>query len=182
MVSAQSPPPLYPSVAVVSGWIEINEEYAPSGTIVVAKVSGTEVGNYTLTVDGEYGMVIEGTSEDVGKEIEFYVNGIKAEQTAEWRSMEEPIVLNLSVTMETTSSSTISSTTSTSSSTISDTSSTTSSLGTISDTSSTSSTTSKSEPVIETQKGNESRLALVGILAVILIILVGILIMLIRRK
>jgi len=199
---------MFPSIAVLSGWVEINGEYAPKGTIVVAKVSGIQVGNHTITSEGQYGMVIEGTSEDIGKEIEFYINGVKAEQTTEWKPVEEqPILTNLSVTMTTTSSS---STTTTTDTTVSDTSSSTTSSSSTSSTSTISATTTAKEitttvketttilepsttlkaetTVIETtlpQKegnGNEFHLAVAGILAVILIILVGILIMLIKRE
>jgi len=117
---AQSTPPSFPSVAVFSGWVEINGEYAPKGTVVVAKISGDEVCSYTLESEEQYKIVVEGTTEDSGMEIEFYIDGIKADQTAEWEAG-GIVDLDLSVSIpseEESTTSTSSSTSLTSTSTI----------------------------------------------------------------
>lgn len=119
----QSTPPSFPSVAVFSGWVEINGEYALKGTVVVAKISGDEVCSYTLESEGQYKIVVEGTTEDSGTEIEFYIDGIKADQTAEWEAGAMDLDLSVSIpsgeesTITSTSTSTTLTSTSTSSTT-----------------------------------------------------------------
>ena len=197
---AQSAPPSFPSVAVFSGWIEINGEFAPEGTVLVAKISGIEVSSYTLTSDGRYGIVIEGTSEDMRKEIEFYVNGIKAEQTVEWKLVGDgPMILNLSITMTTTttsSSTTLPSeesttTTSSSSTTLPGTSTTSTSTSTTAEitTTSTVMAATSTVPVDETttiktaDSGDESspKLFILAILGIMLLLLLAVLAAMMKR-
>ena len=194
---AQSAPPSFPSVAVFSGWIEINGEFAPEGTVLVAKISGIEVSSYTLTSDGRYGIVIEGTSEDMRKEIEFYVNGIKAEQTVEWKLVGDgPMILNLSITMTTTttsSSTTLPSeesttTTSSSSTTLPGTSTTSTSTSTTAEITTTSTVMAATSTVPTTIKpkadsgdGFSPKLFLLAILGIMLLLLLAVLAAMMKR-
>ncbi len=136
-IDAQSTPPSFPSIAVFSGRVEINGEYAPKGTVVAAKISGNRVGSSALGEDGHYTIVVEGTHEDSGTEIDFYINNVKADQTAEWEAGDINLDLSVSIPPEkelTSTSTTLSGTSTTSTTSKIPTSSTPStSAGTIAD-------------------------------------------------
>ena len=92
------------------GTLKINDSDAPIGAVVEATGTGVVTGpdNPITTIEvGKYGgaggldpkLVVQGTIED-GAEIEFYVNGYKADQTAEWHSMtveELPLTVTIPV-------------------------------------------------------------------------------------
>jgi hypothetical protein len=66
------------------GNVDINGSPAPIGTDIIAKIDGDTVGTFTTTVVGEYGkMKVE---HNFGGEemaiVEFYINGVKADETA----------------------------------------------------------------------------------------------------
>jgi len=72
------------------GDVTINNLSAPVGTTVVAKIDSTERGRFVTTEAGKYGaaatftprLVVAGVQEEVGKTITFWVNGVRANQTA----------------------------------------------------------------------------------------------------
>ena len=183
----QSTPPSFPSVAVLSGWVEINGEYAPKGTVVVAKISGDEVCSYTLESEGQYKIVVEGTPEDSGMEIEFYIDGIKADQTAEWEAG-GIVDLGLSVSIPYGEEST---TTTSSSTTLPGTSTTSTSTSTTAEitTTSTVMAATSTVPVDETttiktaDSGDESspKLFILAILGIMLLLLLAVLAAMMKR-
>jgi hypothetical protein len=90
------------------GTVKINDSPAPIGTEVEAEVEGVVTGEgnpITVTEAGKYGgpggldpkLVVQGDIED-GATITFYVNGVAADQTAEWNSG-EVTELNLTATI-----------------------------------------------------------------------------------
>ena len=93
------------------GYVTINGEPAPVGTEIVAKINGEDRGRIILIEAGKYGsrfndkLQVNGTSGEIGADITFWVNNIKALQTNKY----EPgglELLNLTViTVEQTSSS-----------------------------------------------------------------------------
>ena len=93
------------------GYVTINGEPAPVGTEIVAKINGEDRGRIILIEGGKYGgrfndkLQVNGTLGEIGVDITFWVNNIKAQQTNKY----EPgglELLNLTViTAEPTSSS-----------------------------------------------------------------------------
>ncbi|MDF2958096.1 MAG: PKD repeat domain protein [Candidatus Alkanophagales archaeon MCA70_species_1] len=89
--SAQQPPVL---PCAFYGNVTIDGAPAPAGTEIVAKIGDEIRGSITVTEPGRYGgagaldpkLIVIGNTSDEGKNITFYVNGIKAEQTAVWQS------------------------------------------------------------------------------------------------
>jgi len=185
---AQSAPPSFPSIAVFSGWVEINGEYAPKGTVVVAKISGDEVCSYTLESEEQYKIVVEGTTEDSGMEIEFYIDGIKADQTAEWEAG-GIVDLDLSVsipsgeesTTSTSSSTTLPETSSTMTPGTSTTSTSTSSTTTITVMAATSTVPTTIKPKADSGDGFSPKLFPLTILGVMLLFLLAVLAAMMKR-
>jgi len=69
------------------GRVTIGGAPAPVGTLISAQVGGVDCGNYTTSVVGQYGnpaeldyLVVQGDIE-TGATIDFYIDGIKADQT-----------------------------------------------------------------------------------------------------
>jgi len=90
------------------GTVTINGVAAPAGTVILASVSGVVTGPFnpvTTTVSGAYGsadpladvprLLVQGNIAD-GAMVAFYVNGVRADQTAAWHSGDVS-VLNLAV-------------------------------------------------------------------------------------
>lgn len=71
---------------VVRGGIEINEQDADIGTNIIAKIDNIEKGSAIVKDKGSYIILVNGEIEDEGKTVEFYINGIKADQTAIFKS------------------------------------------------------------------------------------------------
>ena len=68
------------------GTVTIGGAPAPIGTLISAQVGGVDCGNYTTSVVGQYGhpaeldyLVVQGDIE-TGATIDFYIDGIKADQ------------------------------------------------------------------------------------------------------
>ncbi|MDF2956084.1 MAG: PKD repeat domain protein [Candidatus Alkanophagales archaeon MCA70_species_2] len=89
ITTAQQPPAL---PCQFYGNVTIDGAPAPVGTEIVAKIDGEVRGNITVVEEGKYGgshaqkLIVVGNMSDEGKNITFYVDGIKAEQTAAWHS------------------------------------------------------------------------------------------------
>ena len=72
------------------GDVTINNISAPVGTTIVAKIDSAEWGRFVSTEAGKYGgagtftprLVVAGVQGEVGKTITFWVNGVRANQTA----------------------------------------------------------------------------------------------------
>ena len=84
------------------GNVSLNGEPAPAGTVIDAHIDGELRGSVEVTTHGRYGdnlnyLVVNGSASDDGKMIEFYVNGVRANETAVWYSMAPPRKLDLSV-------------------------------------------------------------------------------------
>jgi len=87
------------------GNVSIDEEPAPVGTEITAKMDNKTCGNITVTEEGRYGgaggfdpkLVVIGTAEDENKNVSFYVDGAKAEESATWHSGAPPKHFDLSV-------------------------------------------------------------------------------------
>ncbi len=103
-VSAQSSPPGIPHYFY--GTVRINNIDAPAGTTIEARVTGVLNGSFNPIVTtevGKYGsanasasvprLLVQGNINE-GATIEFFVNGVKANETAPWRSG-QVTVLNL---------------------------------------------------------------------------------------
>jgi hypothetical protein len=66
----------------------INGTPIPEGTVIAAKIGGTEVGNITISATGIYGgsgtfdkrLVVNGEEEQIGQYITFWVNDVEAAQ------------------------------------------------------------------------------------------------------
>lgn len=88
--SAQPPPP----PAAYYGSLTAAGEPAPAGVTITAEIDGEVRGKLTTTSAGSYGgagafdpkLQVNGTAEDDGATVTFYVNGIQATPTVEWRS------------------------------------------------------------------------------------------------
>ena len=82
---------------------EVREVDAPQGTIITALVDGVERGSITVTEPGKYGgptgldpkLSVQGDISQ-GDLVEFYVNGVKADQTANFQN-DHPEEINLTV-------------------------------------------------------------------------------------
>ena len=82
------------------GEVTIGGEAAPLGTVVSAKVNGVESGNVTTWEQGKYGwgpvnnpdeeyqsnLFVQGEHISTNDTIEFFVNGVKADQTSNFQS------------------------------------------------------------------------------------------------
>lgn len=76
------------------GSVKINGVDAPIGTVITAEIEGIERGSITTTEVGKYGgaggleskLGVIGNADDEGKIVTFYINGVKADQTALWKS------------------------------------------------------------------------------------------------
>lgn len=92
MVNAQEgAPPVLP--CSFYGNITLDEEPAPVGTEITAKMDNKTCGNITVTEEGRYGvsgfgpkLAVMGTAEDENKNVSFYVDGDKAKENATWNS------------------------------------------------------------------------------------------------
>jgi hypothetical protein len=62
------------------GTVEVDGVDADIGTVISAKVAGTEYGNWTITTPGQYALIVQGDI-DEGASIHFYVDGQEADQT-----------------------------------------------------------------------------------------------------
>ena len=98
-VSAQ---PLIPHAFY--GSVTIGGEPAPLGTVVSAKVNGADSGSVTTWEQGRYGwgegvppeeakanLLVQGEHISNGDTVEFYVNGVKADQAHTFQSAEETL-------------------------------------------------------------------------------------------
>ena len=89
------------------GDLTIGGNPAPVGTIISAGVAGEECGSITTTEVGKYGspdplepkLIVQGDIQD-GETIEFYVNGVKADQTHPFDSGADPTRLDLTAPAE----------------------------------------------------------------------------------
>ena len=96
-------PPVLP--CAFYGNVTIDEEPAPVGTEITAKMDNKTGGNITVTEEGRYGgaggfdpkLIVVGTAKDENKNVSFYVGGIKAEKNATWKSGAPPKHFDLSV-------------------------------------------------------------------------------------
>ena len=85
-----SSPPILP--ALYYGTVRIDYIPAPVGTSIVAKIDNETRGTFVTTVSGLYGdhpanrLMVEGASDDNGKTVSFYIDGVLAEQTVAWAS------------------------------------------------------------------------------------------------
>ncbi len=66
------------------GTVMLDGQNAAVGTVVSARVAGTEFGRDEITVAGEYGLIVQGDIQE-GTTIDFYVAGRKADQTFPFR-------------------------------------------------------------------------------------------------
>ncbi|KKN43834.1 hypothetical protein LCGC14_0699260 [marine sediment metagenome] len=101
---AQEGPPPVPHPFY--GTLTIGGSQAPAGRVVTAEVAGVERGSITTTVEGQYGsssplgpwLVVQGDIEE-GAIIDFYVDGVEANEKANFASGTlPPTELNLTVT------------------------------------------------------------------------------------
>lgn len=92
------------------GTIKTNGTDAPAGTIITAKIDGIEKGSYTTRELGKYGssdpnqgdvlVVKTDKTSDIGKTIEFWINGIKIDKTAIFNSKNQQLNLVLDMTQK----------------------------------------------------------------------------------
>ena len=74
------------------GFVESNGKPAPVGTEIVAKINGEERGKILIKEEGKYGgsgkfdekLAVQGDDEEIGDDITFWVNGLKAGQTSKY--------------------------------------------------------------------------------------------------
>lgn len=89
------------------GDLTMGGEPAPVGTIISATVAGEECGTITTTEAGKYGspdplepsLIVQGDIQ-YGDTIEFYVNGVKADQTHPFHSGADPTRVDLTASAE----------------------------------------------------------------------------------
>jgi uncharacterized repeat protein (TIGR02543 family) len=62
------------------GTVKIDGGNAAAGTVISARVNGTEYGSSTVTTPGQYALIVQGDI-DTGATIHFYVNSKEADQT-----------------------------------------------------------------------------------------------------
>jgi hypothetical protein len=84
VVTTVSAMPLTPMS--IDGSVTIDGKTAPEGTVITAKMNGVQVDKYVVQSDGKYMLTIEGEYEDIGKTIEFFVNGIDTDNIEKWES------------------------------------------------------------------------------------------------
>ncbi|RLC79521.1 MAG: hypothetical protein DRI61_07715 [Chloroflexi bacterium] len=82
------------------GNVTLNGTDAPIETVVSAYIDGELRGSTTVTTEGKYGdnlnyLIVNGSAADIGSTIVFYVNGVRANETATWQNMEPPRKLDL---------------------------------------------------------------------------------------
>jgi len=103
-VSAQEEPPQLPALywGTVTVYKQTQQVGAPIGTIITALVDGVERGSITTTEPGKYGAIglhpkltVQGDNLG-GREVEFYVNGIQADEVTNFQN-ENPEEIDLSV-------------------------------------------------------------------------------------
>ena len=98
--AADNPPAPFPQLFY--GTIMVDDQPAPAGVTVVAKVNGVQCGSITTKYEGKYGsddngvfapgiamLLVESNSDitiENGATIEFYVETVKADQTAPFES------------------------------------------------------------------------------------------------
>lgn len=78
----------YPSVYDVAGTAKLNGNPISPGTLIVAKdANGTEVGNFTATLSGFYGIMhLNGDDPNsTDQVISFFIDGVEADQTLIWQ-------------------------------------------------------------------------------------------------
>ncbi|WP_155120708.1 hypothetical protein [Haloarcula sp. K1] len=91
LAAGVNPPP---TPAAYYGNVTIDDEPAPAGTEITAKINGELRGNLTTESPGTFGgssvaaekLVVNGTRDDAGATVTFYVNDVKLNQTVEWSS------------------------------------------------------------------------------------------------
>ena len=74
------------------GFVRLNGKPVPAGTEIVAKINDEVRGKITIKEGGRYGglgkfdekLVVRGDDKDIGRDISFWVNGLKAEQTSKY--------------------------------------------------------------------------------------------------
>ena len=79
LLSLAQLPPSMPMI--VSGNVTVSGEPAPVGTVITAKIGDRTVSNFTVVHEGVYVLTVQGTGEDIGKPIRFYVDGLQARET-----------------------------------------------------------------------------------------------------
>jgi len=84
------------------GNVEINGGPAPNGTVVRAYIEDKECGNITVIKEGDYAdgintyLDVRGGDADIGKQVNFTVDGAKANESAPFNPWDGPMQLNLS--------------------------------------------------------------------------------------
>lgn len=107
-----SPSPAIPEMPGISGIppmpdsfygnVTINGEPAPNGTVVQAYIEDKECGNITVMKEGEYAdgintyLDVRGSDAEIGKQVNFTVDGAKANESAPFNPWDGPMQLNLS--------------------------------------------------------------------------------------
>ncbi|OFV68819.1 MAG: conserved hypothetical protein, membrane [Candidatus Syntrophoarchaeum caldarius] len=88
------------------GTVNLNGEPLAAGYMVKAYIDGELRGSVIVTTPGKYGeppslyLVVDGSASDEGKTITFTLAGVPAEETATWKAMNPPQVLNLTASGE----------------------------------------------------------------------------------
>ncbi len=88
LIGTASAVPLLP--AEFWGSVTIDGAPAPAGTVIIARIDGRDCGSLTLDVAGVYGgdaifdkrLLVSGEADDKEREITFFVNDVKAVETA----------------------------------------------------------------------------------------------------
>ena len=74
------------------GFVESTEKPAAVGTEIVAKIHDEPLGRIILKEDGKYGgsgtfdekLMVQGSYEEIGEDISFWIDGVKADQTLKY--------------------------------------------------------------------------------------------------
>ncbi|RLC79522.1 MAG: hypothetical protein DRI61_07720 [Chloroflexi bacterium] len=87
------------------GTVNLNGEPLAAGYMVKAYIDGELRGSVIVTSEGNYGdnlnyLAVSGSASDEGKTITFTLAGVPAEETATWKAMNPPQVLNLTASGE----------------------------------------------------------------------------------
>ncbi|VUT27607.1 MAG: hypothetical protein SYNGOMJ08_00154 [Candidatus Syntrophoarchaeum sp. GoM_oil] len=98
MTSVMGDRPLSPNKFY--GDVTLNGTNAPVGTVINAYIDNELRGSVTVATAGKYGddfdyLKVDGHEADDGKTIIFYVNGVRANETAAWHVMVSPMELDL---------------------------------------------------------------------------------------
>ena len=75
--------PMLPTV--IQGQVTINDKPAPENTLITAEID-EKIIKQVNTTNGQYIIPIKGNETTTGKEITFYVDGIKTNTTTTWSS------------------------------------------------------------------------------------------------